>query len=175
MMRPVTLIVATLLLVGCAPEARDSAGDDTLVVYLVRHAERAEDGTNDPPISAAGEERARALALLLDDAGLTHMHTTDYLRTRSTALPTATREGLELLVYDPGDLAGFASSLRATAGRHLVVGHSNTTGNLVGALGGDPGEPIAEDEYDRMYVVTITAKGVSTELRRYGSPRSPGG
>jgi hypothetical protein len=34
-----------------------------------------------------------------------------------------------------------------------VVGHSNTTPELAGLLGGDPGSPISEDEYDRLYAI----------------------
>jgi len=75
-------------------------------VFLVRHAERAEDGTPDPPISDAGEARARLLAEMLRDAGLTRIHTTDYIRTRATGRPTARAVGLDMELYDPEDLAG---------------------------------------------------------------------
>ena len=73
-----------------------------------------------------------------------------------------------MTTYDPRDLTGFAARLHATSGRHLVLGHSNTTPELVAALGGEPGTPIAEMEYDRLYIVTITAAGVSTVLVRFG-------
>lgn len=147
-----------------------SAQEDAVVVYLVRHAERAEDGTRDPPISEAGHERARLLAGMLADAGLTHVHTTDYKRTRSTAGPTAAAAGLEMQLYDPSDLEAFARRLRATPGRHLVLGHSNTTPALVDALGGEPGEPIDELEYDRLYVVFIGPGATETVLLRFGAP-----
>jgi hypothetical protein len=51
-----------------------------------------------------------------------------------------------------------------------VVGHSDTTPELVGLLGGDPGAPIDEPtEYDRLYVVTLGPDGtVTTVLLRYG-------
>jgi len=137
-------------------------------VFLVRHAERAEDGTPDPPISDAGEARARLLAEMLRDAGLTRIHTTDYIRTRATGRPTARAVGLDMELYDPEDLAGFAERLREMPGRHLVLGHSNTTPQLVEALGGDPGGPIDEFEYDRLYLVTLTSDGVSTVLLRFG-------
>jgi phosphohistidine phosphatase SixA len=145
-----------------------AAQSDATVVYLVRHAERAEDGTNDPPISDAGRARATLLAEMFRDAGITHVHSTDYKRTRSTATPAAHEVGLDLELYDPRDLPGFAAELRSTPGRHLVLGHSNTTPGLVEALGGDPGEPIDEMEYDRLYVVTLTSDGASTVLIRFG-------
>ncbi|MDX1646538.1 MAG: phosphoglycerate mutase family protein [Longimicrobiales bacterium] len=144
-----------------------------VVVFLVRHAERAEDGTADPPISEPGEARARLLARMLRDVDLTHIHTTDYVRTRATGMPTARLQGLEMVLYDPDDLDAFARELRATAGRHLVLGHSNTTPELVEALGGDGHGAIEEMEYDRLYIVTLDPSGVSTVLLRFGS--DPGG
>jgi hypothetical protein len=55
-----------------------------------------------------------------------------------------------------------------------VVGHSNTTTELVTLLGGDPGTEIEESsEYDRLYILTINSSGVTTLLIRYGSA-SPG-
>ena len=78
-----TWVLLALLALGVAP-SRTEAQSDAVVVYLVRHSERAEDGTNDPPISEAGQARSDLGATLLQDAGITQIHTTDYKRTRST-------------------------------------------------------------------------------------------
>lgn len=166
--RALSLILLLAALAGAVPQHAQAQSDAT-VVYLVRHAERAEDGTSDPPISEAGEARARLLASMLEDAGLTHVHTTDYKRTRSTGAPSAEAAGLEMSVYDPRDLPRFAARLHATPGRHLVLGHSNTTPQLVEALGGDAGGAIEEMEYDRLYIVTLTDAGASTVLIRFGA------
>lgn len=160
-----------LVAIGMASLASPSAAQiEPLVVYAVRHVERAEDGTSDPPISAAGQARARLLARMLGDAGVTSIHTTDYRRTRSTVEALAAAEGVEVSVYDPGDLSGLAETLRTAGGRHVVVGHSNTTGELVEALGGDGHGPIDALEYDRLYVVTLTPGGTTTVLLRFGDP-----
>jgi 2,3-bisphosphoglycerate-dependent phosphoglycerate mutase len=145
-----------------------AAQTDATVVYLVRHAEREEDGTRDPPLSEAGLARADLLAEMLRDARITRIHTTDYKRTRSTGAPTAHEAGLEMAVYDPSDLDAFAAELRGMPGRHLVLGHSNTTPDLVEALGGDATSPIEEMEYDRLYIVTLTPGGAMTVLMRFG-------
>ena len=69
---------------------------------------------------------------------------------------------------EPGDLEDFAGHLKMMSGRIVVSGHSNTTPGLVRALGGDPGEPINESEYDRLYVlVLLPGGGVETVLIRY--------
>lgn len=146
------------------------------VVYLVRHAEKAERPTEDPPLSAAGEARARALAHVLQDAEITRVHSTDTERTRSTAEPTASALGLGVELYDGEDLEGIAETLRSSPGRHLVVGHSDTTPRLVTLLGGEPGPPIVEAwEYDRLYVLTLAPDGrATTVLLRFGAPAEPG-
>jgi broad specificity phosphatase PhoE len=167
-MRSVLLALLALFVGGEDVPIR--AQQDAIVVYLVRHAERGEDGTSDPPITPAGHERARLLADMLRDVDLTHIHTTDYLRTRSTAEPVALRTGIRPYVYGARDLDGLAARLRATPGRHLVVGHSDTTPALVRALGGDPESPIADPEYDRLYVLTLTSGETSTVLIRFGDP-----
>ncbi len=159
-----------LLFVALAATAShvDAQGEPT-VVYLVRHAEKA-DGGADPALTVQGFARAAVLADLLSDTGITHIYSSDFVRTRDTAEPLAGRLGLETLIYDPSDLVGMASLLRNTPGRHLVSGHSNTTPRLVELLGGDPHTAIDEaSEYDRLYIVTLLpGGGASSVLLRYG-------
>ncbi len=159
-----------LLFVALAATASTvSAQAQPTVVYLVRHAEKA-DRSADPALTIQGIARAAVLADLLSDSGITHIYSSDFVRTRDTAEPLAGRLGLETLIYDPRDLVGMASRLRNTPGRHLVSGHSNTTPRLVELLGGDPHTAIDEaSEYDRLYIVTLLpGGGASSVLLRYG-------
>ncbi|WP_237067505.1 SixA phosphatase family protein [Microbulbifer guangxiensis] len=150
-----------------------SAGESsgTRVVYLVRHAEKRTDdpAERDPALTAAGKERAVALARLLRDANIERVYSTDYRRTRQTATPLAQQSGLPVTLYDPRDLEGFAGRLRNGPTRVLVVGHSNTTPQLVALLGGEPGSEIREShEYDRLYVLVLHGDETVTLLQRYG-------
>jgi hypothetical protein len=172
MLRYLLPAFAALMLFG--PTAVE-AQDEPIVIYLVRHAERVDDevgfdagSTDDPAISTVGQERAQLLETMLADAGLTQIHSTDLKRTRMTGQPTAEAAGLGIELYNPRDLPGFADRLRHMPGRHLVLGHSNTTPELVAALGGEPGSPIEEMEYDRLYVVTLFGGTASTVLIRFG-------
>lgn len=161
-------IPMTLLALGLAPPLRAAAATaDTVVVYVVRHAEKLDD-SRDPPLSEAGRARAEELARMLADAGITHVWSTDYDRTRSTVAPAARARGLEVRLYDPTD-GDVARQLAATPGRHLVSGHSNTVPALVRALGGNPGNLIADSEYDRFYVVVLGGPAPVTVQLRWGA------
>jgi len=145
------------------------SAEESSTIFLVRHAEKTE-ASEDPALSEAGELRSHELAGVLRDAGIQQIYSTDYTRSRDTAAPLAALLKLELELYDPRELADFAARLRSRGSRQLVVGHSNTTPELVALLGGDPGEEIDEYiEYDRLYIVTINAIGVTSLLIRYGS------
>ena len=150
----------------------DTAPQDT-VVYLVRHAEKVtgENAGRDPELTPEGKARAKQLADLLADEKITKIYSSDYIRTRDTAGPTAEMNGVKVEIYNPRNLQELADRIKATKAHYLVVGHSNTIPETVEALGGVGGSPIEEkSEYDRLYVVTILADGtVQTNLRRYGS------
>jgi len=153
------------------PGDPEPGAQEAVVVYLVRHAEKADDGTNDPPLAIAGRIRVQTLKALLADVDLTHVHTTDWKRTRDTARPFAERAALEMAVYDPRELETLAAEIMAAPGRHLVAGHSNTTPQLVAALGGNPLGPIDELEYDRLYVLVIQpGETTVTTVLRFGEP-----
>lgn len=183
------LLLATSMVAGCssarpvesAPASVVATNLPVTVVYLVRHAEATlppyADDPPDPHLGEPGRARANALADLLVAERIDHLFSTDYRRTQETAAPLAERLGLQVEPYDPRALDAFAARLRGTGGRHVVVGHSNTTPRLVSALGGDPGEPIDEQrEFDRLYVVVIDAAGAVTTLHlRYGDPSTVAG
>ncbi len=145
--------------------ASNTDAEPRTVVYLVRHAEKMLDAGSDPPLTRQGLEHAAALAEILEDARITHIHSSDLLRTRRTAQPLADRLGLPISTYDPRDLGALVTKLRSTPGRHLVSGHSNTTPEVVRLLGGAPGEEIDEPtEYDRLYIVVLEEDGSATTI-----------
>jgi len=164
MKRAFRIAASALVLLGAFSLARA----DTVLV-LVRHGEKV-DESRDAELSDAGRSRARALAAVLKDAGIQAVYSTDYIRTRETGRPTAELTSKPIEVYDGDGLEAFAKNLRSRGGRALVVGHSDTTPELVQLLGGEPGSPIAPDEYDRMYILTLSTDGkASTVLLRFPS------
>jgi len=166
--RRIVLCLAVLLAAGCEPEGQTS------VLFLVRHAERAAEPADDPGLTPEGAERARELARLLGQAGITRIHSSDTRRTLETARPLAEASGVEIELYDPDDPAALAAELLGSEGRHLVVGHSNTIPELAEVLGGDGhGEIESAWEYDRLYILTPRAERVETILLRFGAPVEP--
>jgi phosphohistidine phosphatase SixA len=123
-------------------------------IYLVRHAEKVTDASRDPELTENGLQRAANLAVILSSAGIERIFSTDFRRTRDTAAPLAELLGVEIEIYDPDELEELAQQLLALESAALVVGHSNTTPELVELLGGEGGPPIDEaTEYDRLYLV----------------------
>ena len=93
-------------------------------IYLVRHAEKADDGTKDPVLTDAGQQRAKNLAVILSAAGIKKVYATDYQRTQLTAKPLADRLGITVTSYNPSDLTDFAEELKMQTDNVLVVGRT---------------------------------------------------
>jgi broad specificity phosphatase PhoE len=139
-----------------------ASASDTLVI-VVRHAEKAVEPGADPALSEAGRARAERLAAVLADARITAAYSTQFKRTRDTATPAAKARGIAIRVHEAhagqadADAAALAAEIRAehAGGTVLVVAHSNTVPAIVKALGGVEVAAIADDEYDRLYVVAL--------------------
>jgi len=167
------LRVLLLLLLAALPLAAQQRAATTVI--LVRHAEKAATPADDPGLTEAGQARARALAAIARDAGVTAIITTQFARTRETARPAAEALGVTPEVAKAGgaqhaqEVAGF---IRAHAGGVvLVVGHSNTIPAIIAALGAPQPPAICDSEYDNIYLVTIPASGQARVIRaRYGEP-----
>jgi broad specificity phosphatase PhoE len=128
------------------------------VVFVVRHAERADagmmrGGSDDPDLSAAGYARAEALAALLKDARITAIYVTEFKRTRQTAEPLAKMLALEPTVVSSKDTDGLMQRVKASQGNVLVVGHSNTLPVILKTLGGEE-IAIGDSDYDNLFIVT---------------------
>jgi phosphohistidine phosphatase SixA len=140
-------------------------------VILVRHAEKNSAPENDPRLSAAGRARARLLASMLTYAGISAIYSSQFLRTRQTAQPASDRLHVPVTVVPGGDAARLKQLIMQQNGKAvLVVGHSNTIPALIADLNGPSDVPIAETDYDRLFVLTPQLSGKSPLLTlRYGA------
>lgn len=155
-------LFATLALAGALLSPAFALADPAMI-YVTRHAEKATEG-RDPNLTAQGQARARALAVILKKVGIKHVFSTATVRTQQTAQPLAQQAGVVVQTYDPAKPNMVIDKILALAGPTLLVGHSNTVPNLVELLGGAPGGPIADDEYDRLYQLIVAADGSVTTV-----------
>ena len=107
-------------------------------------------------------------------AGVDAIYVSQYRRTVDTARPIARAADIDPRPFDVNDLEqAVVEIVRRHKGKIvLIVGHSNTIAPMIAELGGSKKlPPIAENEYDNIYVVTIPWFGKVKTLRlKYGAP-----
>jgi broad specificity phosphatase PhoE len=157
---PILLISLILLSIFGIREANVDA-----TFYLLRHAEKQNDGTKDPHLTEQGQQRAEYLAQQLSLANITKIYSTDYHRTQETAKPLSELLGVSVESYNPRNLEEFAEVLNAESGSIVIVGHSNTTPTLAALLSGQEVDGIDESEYENLY--QIVSIGRKTQLNRF--------
>lgn len=178
--RSTVLAAFVLSVLVCLPLAcRDARSyARPTVIYLVRHAEKAPSGDNNPPLSDAGARRAEALAQTLGDAGVSIIYCTQFKRTMDTAAPLAARTGVAVKTMavnhdDPqAYVEGLARDITAKHGGEIivVVSHSNTLPMIAKRLSGKNLPAISDDEYANLFIITLRAHETSATLvqARYG-------
>jgi phosphohistidine phosphatase SixA len=148
-----------------------TVSDTTTTFILVRHAETTGSGSN-PNLSAIGQARAQELQRILDTVALDAVYSTNFNRTTQTAQPTAAAKGLMIRNYDPFDPVALIDQTLASypEGIILVVGHSNTTPDILNAMvGASTYADIPEMEYDNLFVVNISERGFAKVIHmKYG-------
>ena len=140
-------------------------------IILVRHAEKIADDMNgkDVPLSKAGQERARLLAEMLKDSGITAIYATDTVRTRATALPLSRQLALPIRTLEqrnPESAVRFLKS-QNPSDVVLIVGHTDTLPGLLRALGYRRDVKIHSNDYTNLFVVLPRA-GKSPSVIRVG-------
>lgn len=170
MIRKPLALLALLLLAQLA--FAQQATSPVTTVFLIRHAERADEPRQDPPLTEKGVARSEALARLLSNAGVKAIYTSQFARTKLTAEPLAKQLGV---TATPISLKSNPSNPRAIAdestketvdkimshagGSVLVVGHSNSIPDVIKMLGGDVVPTIDEKKFDDLFIVTVYANG----------------
>lgn len=152
---------------------------ETTTIYMIRHAEKASDGTTDPGLSDAGMDRTKVWGNYFADKNISTYYTTQYKRTIETAsyisgvvagkitgtMAPGTNYDFRMKTYDPMSL-----SLKQVAednkGKNIViVGHSNTIPAQINALIGEKKyADMQESEYGNLYIIKITGDKITHEL-----------
>ncbi len=200
-------VLATALL-GCAtttspvtssPPAKTTSTDDAApartmveqpqpaqaptILFFVRHAEKASDGTRDPALLPAGIERANCLPRIGRHLAVTHLFATDLKRTQQTLQPLADAHRLSIEITPASEIDALLAKLQSLAPGSVAVvaGHSNTLPALVSSFGvtlpelDDRGN-IPAHEHDRLIEVVTTGApnpAVLLNLRYCAASDSP--
>lgn len=138
--------------------------------YIVRHAEKATTltMTSDVPLSAQGEARAIALKDSLIKKKISHIFSTQYIRTKATAQPLSDAIHVPIETYDPKDMQ-FVARLKELKGNSLMVGHSNTVDELINGLTGQQLlHDLPDSAYGDLFIVTKKGKHYSFEKKHFG-------
>jgi phosphohistidine phosphatase SixA len=102
---------------------------------------------------------------MLRSADIRYVFTTEYLRTRQTAAPTAQAQRLEVVAVSSKDPEAVITQARQAKGNVLIVGHSNTIPDLLKRLGVKDTTTIADTEYDSLFIVVRPESGEPTLVR----------
>ncbi|MEQ9310495.1 MAG: phosphoglycerate mutase family protein [Balneolaceae bacterium] len=151
-----------LLFCFCAPQLAQAYQVEPTTLIFVRHAERAEDGTSNPPISEKGKERSVNLYHSLSNYSINAIYSTSYKRTMMTVKPTSDSLGIEVQEYGFDDIEGLLTKIISENSGFavLIVGHSNTTPSLTNmVLGEERFEKFEETDFGDMLIVTTTEFG----------------
>lgn len=143
----------------------------TTTYFVARHAEKEAGPGSDPPLSAAGRQRAEALKYRLDKEPVAHVFATNYLRARNTAQPTADAKGLKLEVYNPRDTGFVRYIIQLKSRALLIIGHSNTVDELVNGLAGYKAIPgdLPESAYGDLFIIKKRGKRIQFRQEHFGS------
>lgn len=137
------LSVVCLIITSCSRQT----------IYIVRHAEKDTIQKNNPSLTLLGLERAQDLSKLLKDKPISNIYSTNFLRTISTAQPTANEHQLTITLYDSIPQLNALLSFQKNKSV-LIVGHSNTIIPIAVSMGTHPVKKEIEDQdYDNLFII----------------------
>jgi DNA-binding protein HU-beta len=150
-----------------------------MIIFVLRHADRRPDP--DDALSDKGIDRAKLLARMLGESGIQIAWCSDALRAQATLQPLKQALGGKLAVHvvpTRGDngvakhqqhIIAAVKQLPADAVA-AVVSHSNTVGPIIKGLTGQAIGEIGEEQFDKLFVLSIPAAGAATvTLLHYGA------
>ncbi len=144
-----------------------SKAQEVTTYYFIRHAEklRIDKTDKNPNLNYKGYKRAEALKDIFSNITFDAIYSTDYNRTKLTAKPTADRNNLPILLYNPKAMYSEAFKNNTKGKTVLVVGHSNTTNVFVNKiLGVEKYDEINDNNNSNLYIVTVSSDGKSSSV-----------
>jgi len=160
-MNKVFLSIAVCFLVSCS----------TSKYYIVRHAEReaATAMTSDVLLNDAGKQRAIALKDKLKGKHIAHIYSTNFARTKATALPLNVATGVPIETYNPGDASFITKLKNLPKGNVLIVSHSNTVDDIVNGLTGkNLLKDLDDTAYGDLFIIKKKKDNYTLQTKHFG-------
>ena len=166
--RPLLFTIFLMVLFSACKDETNSGNmemaPDISTYYLIRHAEKDRSNPDDidPELNQKGLGRAMHWAEIFEDVSLDAIYSTDFQRTTMTAAPTAVKKDITVQYYDPDEINIEQLKMNNLGGNVLIVGHSNSTPELVNKLlGVEKYDPM--DDYDNgsLFIVQIVGEEVT--------------
>ena len=135
---------------------------------LVRHSEKANDGTRNPPLNELGKVRSQNLADLLNNQQVSALYATPFKRTEETLQPLADQTGLSVQPYEPHAKSDWLLTLLEmhSGGTVVIAGHSNTIPVLANELLGEATfSQFDDDDYSNLIIIVTDEIGSGQVLR----------
>lgn len=151
-----------ILLICLVMLAEFAAAQEKLTtVILVRHAEKENDGSNNPELSEAGKKRALLLVDMFSKTKIDAIYSTNFKRTEATVAPLASQHSLPITHYDgakPAEVDEMISKWKG--GTILICGHSNTTPAIINRLiGKEEFKTFDDGDYSNLIILTFASVG----------------
>ena len=157
-----------MLLCATGCNARRKTSRITTII-LVRHAEKANDGTRDPALSTEGAKRSENLAALFSETKIGAVYSTNYqTHEKHASSPLAEAKGIEILSYEPTSMAAIDKMVEDHKGETIIVsGHSNTIPAIANhLLGRKEFADFDESDYGNILIISVvTNPRVATVMR----------
>ena len=162
------LHVFFLLLAFCVTSSCARKQDVITTFILIRHAEKASDGTDDPDLKPEGVERANKLVSMFADTPVAAIYATNFKRTRNTVTPLANVRKLTVQNYEAFQAEEIEKMLAEHAGETILIcGHSNNIPWIANLLiGKEQYSEYQDNEYGTMLLVSVVKKGTLTSTFR---------
>ena len=170
--KTIVLLLAVLTLVAACKESGKinvAEKENISVYYFIRHAEKdRSDPTNkNPSLTIQGLERANKWAVFFKDKNIAAVYSTNYIRTQQTALPIAKEQNIEIINYTTKELISEKFIANNKGKNIVIVGHSNTTPELVNILLGEKKyEDIADSENNNVFIVTLNKNKTTAKTQK---------
>ena len=147
-------------------ETAEPKFDEISTYYFIRHAEKdtTDRENRNPTLTEEGKQRAENWKNVFTAVDFDAIYSSDFIRTKATAQPTAQSKGLKIEIYDHTKLNSEAFK-KATKGKKvLVVGHTNTTPYFANAVYGEEyfNNDIDEAEHGKLFIVQVHSNGKNT-------------